>query len=291
VTSTFEAVTVEPAEVGVLHARELPQKDNLCGCFWASIALRVAGIESADGEPLDQDRLALEAGTLLPDGDPAGFVPPGESSRRDYRLELPLASDPAASGTAAQALAAAVERLSAGRLAVIPVAGPWSAGSVVDLVRAAEEASQGTLLLANVRTGPFWGTRPDPALLLGYLAGEEVRGPAHEWDVGHFVNIAAVVTAGERALVFVRDSYRTLGWQGHHLQPPEALAAALERGDGYEGGVLCVTPAADAAALRDRLAKGGLELRHWDNGTPVQPVPSERAAVSSSSKSGTSPTS
>lgn len=289
--STFEAITVGPGEVGALHARELPQKDNLCGCFWASIALRAAGIDSAAGEPLDQDRLALESGTLLPEGDPAGFVPPGERSRQDYRLELPFAEVPAASGTGAPGLANAVERLSGGRLEVVPVAGPWSAHSLVGLVRAVAEISPATLLLANIRTGPLWGTRPDPAVLLGYLAGEETRGPEHEWDVGHFVNIAAVISAAERALVLVRDSYQDLGWNGHHLQPADALAAALERGDGREGGVLCVTPVADEATLRGRLTADGFELRHWDNGTPAQLEPSERTAASSSSKSGTSPTS
>jgi hypothetical protein len=195
------------------------------------------------------------------------------------------------SGTAAPALADAVERLSGGRLVVLPVAGPWNASSVVSLVRAAAEVWPATLFLANIRTGPLWGTRADPALILGYLAGEEVRGPEHEWDVGHFVNIAAIVTADDRALVVVRDSYSSLGWGGHHLQPKDALAAALERGDGREGGVLCVTPAADATTLRARLAEEGFKLRHWDNGTPVQPEPSDRAAASSSSKSGTSATS
>jgi hypothetical protein len=291
VASTFEAVTAGPAEVAAFHARELPQKDNLCGCFWASIALRAAGIESADGEPLDQDRLAVEAGTLLPEGDPVSFVPPGESSRQDYRVELPLADDPVESGTAAPALADALERLAGGRLRVLPVAGPWSGGSVASLSRAAAEVTPGTLLLANIRTGPLWGTGPDPALLLAYLGGEEVRGPQHEWDVGHFVNIAALVTTGDRALVVVRDSYRSLGWGGHHLQPADALAAALEREDGREGGVLCITPAGEDAVLRNRLSADGFELRHWDNGTPPQAELSERAAASSSSRSGNSPTS
>jgi hypothetical protein len=185
--------------------------------------------------------------------------------------------------------AAQAGEIIAALLAVVPVAGRWSTGSVVGLVRTAASVSLNTLLLANIRIGPLWRTRPNPAVLLGYLAGEEARSPQHEWDVGHFVNVAAVVTAGDRALVVVRDSYRSLGWGGHHLQPADALAAALERGDGREGGVLCITPLAEADALRERL--DGFELRHWDNGTPVQPEPSDRAAASSSSKSGTAPTS
>jgi hypothetical protein len=267
VTSAVQAVTVGPVALAALHADALPQKDNLCGCFWGSLALRAAGVEA------DQDEVAVQSGTVLPKGDPATFVPPGEESRRDYRLELPIASDPAHGGTAAPSLAAAVESLSAGRLSVVPVAGPWSAESVVRLAREVAAASRDTLLIANVGTGLFWGTRSDPGALLGYLAGGEFEGSEPEWDVGHFVNAAAVVTAGERALVLVRDSYRGLGWAGHHLQPAEAFAAALRRDDGREGGVLCVAPASEAGALAERLAADGFELRHWDNGTPSVVTP------------------
>jgi hypothetical protein len=275
VASTFEAVLIGPVSVARLYSADLPQKDNLCGCFWASIALRAAGVEGTDGEPLDQDRVALAAGTILPEGDPAGFVPPGEMPRRDYTVQLPTVTDRADGGTAAPALAAAIEGLSGARLAVVPVAGPWSASSLVGLVRAAAEVSPEAVLVANVRTGRFWGTRPDPASLLAYLAGGEPSVPEHEWDTGHFVNVAALVTAGERALVVVRDSYRGLGWAGHHLQPADAFAAALDRGDGREGGVLCVAPAADAEGLGTRLRAEGFELRHWDNGTPAAVSPME----------------
>ncbi|MDQ4081798.1 MAG: hypothetical protein M3123_02765, partial [Actinomycetota bacterium] len=57
-------------------------------------------------------------------------------------------------------------------------------------------------------------------------------------------------------------------WKGYHLQPPEALAAALERGDGREGGVLCLLDAEAERSLRERLDGDGYELRYWDNGTP-----------------------
>jgi hypothetical protein len=141
------------------------------------------------------------------------------------------------------------ERLSGGRLAVLPVAGPWSAASVVGLV------------------GPLWDSRPEPAMLLAYLTGADPEVPEHEWDVGHFVNVAALISAEDRSLVLVRDSYRGLGWSGYHLQPAEAFAAALERGDGREGGVLCVAATADETIVRRRLAAEGFELRQWDNGT------------------------
>lgn len=273
--STLDALIVGPRAVAVLHAAELPQKDNLCGCFWGAIALRAAGVEEVGGEPLDEDRVAVESRTALPEGDPDDFVPPGETSRQDYRLRLPQADDPAEGGTAAAALAEAVERLAEGRLAVLPVAGSWSADSVVQLVETVAASSPETLLVANVRTGAFWGTRPEPTALLAYLAGAEPDVPPADWDTGHFVNLAALVRAGDRALVLVRDSYRGLGWTGHHLQPAHAVAAALLRDDGREGGVLCIAPASDADALRERLLADGFELRHWDNGTPTPPTSTE----------------
>lgn len=60
---------------------------------------------------------------------------------------------------------------------------------------------------------------------------------------------------------------RGLGWQGYHLQPDVSFARALERGDGREGGVLCICRPQDEKSLRAQL-QGGYELRHWNNGTP-----------------------
>jgi Family of unknown function (DUF6885) len=262
------ASAVGPDGIAELHARELPQKDSLCGCFWGAIALCAAGVLEVDGERVDQDRVAVEAATVLPEGDPATFVPPGESSRQDYRLPLGVASDPGAGGTAAPAFARALERLAGGRLAVVPVAGPWTAQSVAELIEAVAAVAPATTLVANVGTRWLWGSRPHPAVLGAYLAGQEPEPPPPDWDTGHYVNLAAVLRRQSRALVVVRDSYRSLGWEGYHLQPAGALARALARGEGREGGVLCVCPSSSEAALGGRLGDAGFELRHWDNSTP-----------------------
>ena len=267
-TSSALSIAVGADGIAMLHARELPQKDNLCGCFWAAIALRAAGIEETGGEPIDQDRIAWEAGTVLPADTSGNYVPPGAAPRRDYRLSLPVTRHAGAAGTSAPGLARALERLADGRLVVLAVAGPWNRASVVDLVATTAALAPATTLVANIRSGRLWGSRPHPRALLDHLAGRDADGPPAEWDVGHFVNLAALVRGRRGALVVVRDSYRSLGWDGHHLQPADVLARALERGDGREGGVLCISPAADAEALRARLRGGGYELRHWDNGTP-----------------------
>lgn len=259
--------TAASDRLAALHAADLPQKDSLCGCFWGALVLRAAGVEQAGGAPVTQDLVAVAAGTTLPTGDPADAVPPGETPRRDYAAALPLAA-PAAAGTSPAALARAVARLAEGRLAVVPVAGPWTGERVARLVGLAGRVSTETALVANVRTGRLWGARADPSLLLAHLAGRPVSPPATDWDVGHFVNLVTLVRGAVGALVVVRDSYRTLGWEAHHLQPPGALAAALDRGDGLEGGVLCIGPVERERKLRAALERAGWELRFWDNGTP-----------------------
>ena len=255
----------EPADLAALHGRELPQKDQLCGAFWGALAL------SAAGHPADQDGVALRAGTTLAEGDPSGWLPPGASPRTDYRMGIPVAADEPSSGTSATGVARAVEELSGGALAVVPVAGPWSAETVVSLLGVVSASvagsSTGCTLVANLRTGRLWGSRPGPALLLDHLSGEPVEPPEADWDCGHFVGVAGSVVGPGGTLVIVRDTYRELGWDGYHLQPAGAMAAALARGDGKGGGVLCVCEAARAGALSGGLEEAGFEVRPWDNGS------------------------
>ena len=260
----------EAPDLAALHRRELPQRDQLCGAFWGALALTAAG------HPADQDEVALRAGTTLAEGEPSEWLPPGASPRTDYRLSIPVAADEPSSGTSATGVARAVEELSGRDLAVVPVAGPWSAQTVVSLLEAVASAvagsSTGCTLVANLRTGRLWGSRPGPALLLDHLSGRPVEPPEADWDCGHFVGVAGSVEGPGGTLVIVRDTYRQLGWDGYHLQPAGAMAEALERGDGKEGGVLCVCGAAAAGPLAGELKGAGFEVRLWDNGSadPVE---------------------
>lgn len=256
----------EPQALADLHREEMPQKDQLCGAFWGALALAAAGHRA------DQDEVALRAGTTLAAGDPSEWLPPGAPPRTDYRLEIPMAEDEPSSGTSAPGVARAVEELSGGALAVVPVAGPWSAETVILLVEVvaslfASGEAPGCTLVANGRTGPLWGSRPGPSLLLDHLAGRAVEPPPADWDCGHFLGIAGSVAGPGGSLVILRDTYRQLGWDGHHLQPADRVAAALRRGDGKGGGVLCVCGADRAEALGERLGEAGFGLGLWDNGS------------------------
>ena len=218
------------------------QKDNLCGPFWAARLLSA-----------DEDEIALRAGTILPDPDD-GSVPPGAESKTDYTVELPT-GPPEEAGTSAQGLLEAIE---ATGVECIPLRGPWTAKRVARLLTAKGDAK----LIANVRTGRFWSSKPPAEAVIAELAGEEGDGGPHEWDVGHFVHLERLV--GD-TLVLVHDSYPTLGWNGRHLQPTRLVAAALERGDGREGGILVVRGLTPAGSDPSSSPFGPIGL--WDNGT------------------------
>jgi hypothetical protein len=251
----------DPPGFALLYEEAMPQKDQLCGAFWGALTL------SAAGHPTSQEEVALRAGTTLAEGDPAGWLPPGAVPRADYEAAVPGASDGASAGTSATGVARSIGELSGGALAVVPVAGPWSAATVVSLVEIAAQ-TPGCVMIANLRTGHLWGSRPPARLLLDHLHGRRVQGPPPDWNCGHFVTIAARAGGSGGALVLIRDTYPQLGWNGYHLQPAQAVAAALDRGDGYEGGVLCACEAPAAEPLARRLGEAGFEVRHWDNGSP-----------------------
>jgi hypothetical protein len=125
----------------------------------------------------------------------------------------------------------------------------------------------GARLIANLRTGRLWGSRPPVEALLAELEGQPADGPPADWDVGHFVELEMLIRGPHGSLVVVRDSYPTLGWGGRHLQPPRALADALLRGDGREGGVLVVTNGGREQAVKALAARIGLDVGTWNNGT------------------------
>lgn len=254
----------EAPGLGDLYERTVPQKDQLCGPFWGALAL------TASGHPFDQDRVALHAGTSLAEGDPAEWLPPGASPRTDYGISIPLAADEPTSGTSAIGVARTIEELSGGGLVVVPMAGPWSPESVAALVEIACETLSECVLVANLRTGRLWGSRPPAGFFFDYLLGKPVTAPPADWDCGHFLSIVASLSGPGGALIALRDTYRELGWGGYHLQPAGVVAEALERGDGNEGGVLCVCAPFESDVLFGRLKAEGFELRHWDNGTPFE---------------------
>jgi hypothetical protein len=256
-----------PSSTELLSAGQLrpenQQKNFLCGPYHAARVLRDAGFARWEDEVLDQDLVALHAGTMLPEPGAGPEVPPGAIDLREYRYSLPRV-EPELAGTSAPGLAAAIEGLSGGELACVPVSGDWNAAAVEGLVGGV--ASWDVRLIANLRTGSLWGSRPPVEALLSVLDGAQTPAtPAADWDVGHFVELVQLLRGRAGALVLVRDSYPSLGWGGLYLQPSPALADALLRGDGREGGVLAVGARETADEVGRLVAELGLQSELWDN--------------------------
>jgi hypothetical protein len=254
------------AELARLHAEELPQKDELCGAFQTLLSLRLAGIEGTGDELLDQDAVGRAAGSFLAPQGHVEELPPGEKGRQDYRLPHPRV-DAEVAGTSAGGLIRAVAELSGGRRVALALRGPWSVETVEHLLAVAMSEKDAAVVL-NVGTGFFWGSRPSVAELLAYLeSGDAGAGPAPDWAVGHFVGCLGTLRGARGTLAIISDTYATLGLRGMHLQPIERLAAALGREGMTPGGALLMLPGTRRDAVSSTLARAGLELGAWDNGS------------------------
>ena len=287
------------------HARELPQRDELCGAFCGALALRAAGVEQRGGEPPDQDVVALAAGSVVSETPDTASLPFGEPGRRNYRVSLPLTRDSALSGTTAPGLVHAIEQLAGEELVAIPYSGPWSGAALDGLFDLARGRANPVTLVANHATAHLWGTHPRVDQLLDYLLDGDLEGPPPDWRVGHFACVVGRVTGPAGALYALADTYPALGAGGVHLQPRERLAAALERRDtpaadsretpaadrnqapgadrhqapGADragrpaGGIIVVAATGDAPALRAGARALGLAEGTWDNGTVTAEMP------------------
>lgn len=256
------------------HARELPQRDDLCGAFCGALALSAAGLIERDGEPLDQDGVAAAAGSVVSRVPDTDALPDGEEGRRDYRVAPPLIDDASASGTNCGGLVEAIELLSDGKLAALPYSAPWSGPALSAVFDAVARLDRPATLLANVATRHLWGSSPSTGQLLGYLLDGSEDGPAPDWDVGHFVCVFGRLRGPGGELYGIADTYRALGWGGVHVQPRDLLARALERPRMDPGGLIAVVAAQDAPAVRAAAASAGLREGVWDNGTVTLPAAS-----------------
>lgn len=253
------------------------QKDNLCGVYWADIAVQgFTGHRFADEEDA-----ALVAGTVVPEGatDPTVSFPwHGDGPRGviepswPYRLALPTSADDDALGTSAHGVVRAILGLSGGELEVLPLrCDAWTSSLVSGLIDALAALDEPRLLaIANVGTASFETSLHSLSDLLAVvMSGAALPARHGDWDVGHFVSLAGLIHGPQGDLVIVRDTYRLLGGRGYHLQPLANVAASLHRDGTGAGGVLIVGPPSVVAAARAAVAPLGLIEELWDNGSPM----------------------
>ncbi len=138
-----------------LHTTALPQVDELCGCFQAHLALRVAGFD------VDQEDVALKAGSTQSPSRYKGGLPTGETGR-DARCDFPI-TDEQRSGTAAAGLVRAIDEIGAGVVTAIPIAGPFTVANTRAVLDIACSASSPVSLAANLCHRAVLGVAPDGA--------------------------------------------------------------------------------------------------------------------------------
>jgi hypothetical protein len=263
----------DPAGLQPAFERAGSQGDNLCGAFWANLALTSF---VGTGFP-DEEEVALAAGTVVPDGPTPGECLPWRGAGPvkptwPYRLDLSVASAGSGAGTSAAGVAIAVTGLSGGRLGALPVrADQWTGALVVDLLAGLSELGPVPILaVANVQTGFLRGSKMALAEVLAHLTrGFPLSDIKAEWDVGHFLSLAGLVTGPVAKLVVVRDTYKALGWNGYHLQSPDAVAAAMHRDGSGSGGVLLIATEDVLALVRAIVERLSVREEFWDNGSPV----------------------
>jgi hypothetical protein len=263
-------VTLLPGAREILaeHQQEMPQKNELCGAFWVTLALR-----ALDGRDLEQDHVGQAASSLLSVVQTSDDLPPGEPGRDDYVLALPRTSDPEVdSGTSSEGLMVAAGALSDGRIVAVPVSGSWTGDNVRALLIEVADLDVDGLVIANSATRFLWGSSVDLPNVLTTLIDGNVTGPEPEWNVGHFIGVLGWVCGPMGDLIICADTYPSLGSRGVHLQPFDAMAASLNRDDSeFSGGILLLVPAASEAAVRSLVSSIGLTTELWDNGTPYRP--------------------
>ncbi|MBW4582616.1 MAG: hypothetical protein KME42_23850 [Tildeniella nuda ZEHNDER 1965/U140] len=239
------------------------QPDNLCGPYWAALLLRSRGFHH-----LTSEYMAQLAGSVLPTGDPITWLPQGAASKQDYELPLPTALRPEDAGTSAQGLMTAVA-MSEHSHTLLPLQTEWSAEKVAAVLELCQKhPAWNAVPLCNVRTGHLWGSHLSVKDAIAYLKGGSISPPPADWNVGHFMALAGTVAGQTRSLVIVCDTYPMFGWQGYHLQSADAIAQALNRDDGYGGGILLFIATHDREQIEQHAQAAGFHIEAWDNGSP-----------------------
>ena len=246
------------------HASEMPQKNELCGAFWITLALRaLASVK------VEQDHVGLAAGSILSTVQTSESLPPNDAGRADYILELPRIDDSNITGTSPEGLVVATNELADSKLVAIPLRGEWTAEIIENLLEALVDLNQPALLIANSATRFLWGGKSEPATAFGFLSGHQVQEPPADWNVGHYIGIMGWTQGSKNKLAICADTYRSIGWQGMHLQPLDRIADSLRRDDSeFSGGAFVVINPSHEAIIRNLAANLKLTCELWDNGTP-----------------------
>lgn len=270
------------------------QKDMVCGAYTLTYLLQAFGVHDDEGKPVTVDHVADIAGTALEPHNAErqslvehrineGKLPAertGTWSMHDYfDGDFTVVEDEG--GTSPEGLVTACETVSNGRVEAIPVPAVHKGATQLDEARF--DALLGAISTGDLPGQPILNYNLKHTLAPAGLLGHKYNlvslltqwdDPSYfrtmDWDVGHFTTVAARVTRSEndeRYLV-IRDSYKTFGWDGYHLQPESYIRRGLERANDHrDGGLLLVSPTDSADTVQTWLSDHDLEPGLWDNGS------------------------
>ncbi|MEM0981447.1 MAG: hypothetical protein AAGH78_14370 [Cyanobacteria bacterium P01_H01_bin.58] len=251
-----------------LHAKVGQQPDNLCGPYWIALLLQAYGKLSTSAV-----EVSLEASTLLPSqGEPTDWLPTGATSCLGPGYDhIPMAADLTICGTSVTGLSRATEQLSQGNFCLIPLqTDDWLTGLAAIAELCQTHLEWQIIPLLNIHTRYLWGSQLTPLALFTYLqTGQLTSPPVADWSVGHFALLIGQLQSEGNTLYGVLDTYPHFGWNGLHLQPPLALAQALQRPDSEaDGGIALFAATKTRSHLIRLLENSGFRIAPWDNGTP-----------------------
>ncbi|MBX2865642.1 MAG: hypothetical protein KTR27_18980 [Leptolyngbyaceae cyanobacterium MAG.088] len=249
-----------------IHQDDNQQPDNLCGPYWISVLLRAYG-----GLSVTAVDVAISASTILPShGNPTDWLPPNATSLQGKNYhQIPTHPDLTICGTSITGLIRATKNLSNSKFCLIPLQiANWPTGltKVLKLCQ-----TQPAIPLLNPHTSYFWGTNPSPLSLTHYLQSKPVSPPPTDWNVGHFNLLIGAIQQETHMLYALLDTYPQFGWQGLHLQPPDAVSQSLQRPQqNTQGGLALFVSTELRSEVEQVVTQNEFKISVWDNGSPTK---------------------
>mgnify|MGYP001772574160 FL=1 len=272
------------------------QKEETCGVYALTYILRGLGYRRYNDIDIDEDYLSYLAKTRISQEEENlrkdvlvkilyGELNIKEAKEKYYKIlrkyELPITNNPVELGTSAEGVKYALEFVTNGELIGIPI--PSRHGDdvyftedkfsrLVDiLINNIDKWKYQAIL--NLQTKKLVNMiSPFHDIFLTLFSKDPLMsiGPS-PWQVGHFVSLAGFIRVYDeevRTYFLIRDSYKSAGYMGYHVQPINAVREALVRDDGREGGILLIVRREIAGEVEREIKSIGLPIGLWDNGTP-----------------------
>lgn len=275
------------------------QKDLLCGAYSLTYILHAFGYKKIDGVDLTVDKVAQFAGSVLDkrNADRSievhkdidnNIIP--KQRAKDWTLhdyyEYELSIDEEGAGTSPKGVVEGCKKATRGDLTAIPIPSikedkiQLNEDNFHKLISDLSEGKYKAQMIMNYNLKETLA----PAGVLGHKYNflailTNWDDPGYfwnlQWDVGHFTTLAGRISKknSDVRYLLIRDSYKTFGLNGYHLQPEKYILEGLIREDDYrDGGLILIVPTGENKKIKNWLKNLGLKTGLWDNGSKYLPI-------------------